>query len=118
MKLYVGVGHSYQRYPAPGYVEVWESEPSGQLRYVRQLGHRTQASSSPDAFRFGWGADSSRSAALAQALLEDVSGSEPDPQLSQDFQRDYVAAWPVHEGECWRVTQSDIEAWLNKREAG
>lgn len=111
-KVYVGYGHHYQRYPVPGYVVVLEEDPSGSLAHLGRLADRVRHSPG----EFDWSDTGSSRPDLARSLLWDALGREPEPELYQQFEREHVANWPMHPGECWRITEKEVQDWLIARE--
>ncbi len=61
---------------------------------------------------FVWDGGGPGSSDLARALLWEATGSDPEFRIYRLFKSEVVAAWPRQEGECWRISQSEIRAWL------
>ena len=64
---------------------------------------------------YSWDQAGPRSTELARVILWIVTGTEPPFALYRGFAIDVVAHMPVPvcEGECWRLTEADIRAWLH-----
>lgn len=108
MKTYIGIGVEERQ---PGPLRAYVSKNGGEWS---PLVHRVRHS--PDGFQWGYGG--SGPADLARSILWDHLGHEPAPDLYQSFKRDYVARWPMHEGECWRIESYDLMLWLMRYESG
>jgi hypothetical protein len=113
-KVYVGYGYQYQRYPVPGYVDIYEEDLSRSLTYVGRLTDRVRHMPG----EFDWGNAGSRRTDLARSLLWSVLGREPEQHLYEQFEQEQVANWPMQPGECWRITEREVQDWLLAREAG
>jgi hypothetical protein len=90
------------------------SEPTRYKVYTEQDGMRSDMTrqvggSSVD---YQWDGAGPNSAELARALLWLVQGVEPDWRLSRLFASEIISAWPRHAGECWRISEDEINAWL------
>ena len=61
-----------------------------------------------------WDQAGPRSTELARAILWVVTGEDPPWALYRGFTIDIVAHFPVPvcEGECWRLGEEDVRAWL------
>ena len=100
-KIYIGVGHLGS---------------GGSDVYVAKLGkyfplkHRYP---SPAGFQWGW--HGAGLADLAVSILWDVLGEEPPPILYQHFRQDFIVKWPMHNGECWRISEDEIKRWIAKQ---
>jgi hypothetical protein len=64
---------------------------------------------------YSWDQAGPRSTELARAMLWLVSGGEPPWALYRGFTSDVVAQLPVPvcQGECWRLSETEIQAWLH-----
>lgn len=101
MVEYIGYGNPEER---GGPCRVFRHAESG----VAGLEHRVLHS--PDGFSWGYGG--SGPADLARSILWDAVGAEPAPWLTQEFKGRFVAKWPMHEGECWRISIQTVMAWV------
>lgn len=104
MKIYIGIGHDDQE---AGPARIYVSRPGEELE---PLQHRERHS--PDGFNWGYGG--SGPADTARSILWDVIGREPEPELYQRFKREYVSSWPMQPGECWRISDREIQTWINR----
>lgn len=114
MKVYFGIGQPRDTGgPVPVYVA--DITPTaglvyGSVNHIRGLEHHVLHS--PDGFQ--WGYQGSGPADLARSLLWDVAGVEPPAWLYQEFKREFVAQWPMHEGLCWLLSEAYLLSWLGE----
>jgi hypothetical protein len=107
MKTYIGIGtDGRQAGPVRAYVQLNDGEWEPLHHWFRH---------SADGFQWGYGG--SGPADLARSILRDWLGYVPEPSLYQAFKRDYVAGWPMHEGECWRVGSDELMLWVLRYQA-
>lgn len=109
MRTYIGKGHAATKV-GDCQIEVWERQTSDDLRFVGMLTHI--AIHSPTGFE--WGYSGSGPTDLARSLLWDLLGHEPSTEITFAFKRDFVEGWPMHAGECWRITTHELSHWLER----
>ncbi len=107
-RVFVGVGHAGH---------AGHDGLSGSDVYVEQNGERQRLTRRVRRLDEGysWDQVGPRSTELARAMLWLVSGGEPPWSLYRGFTSDVVAHLPVPvcEGECWRLGETEIRAWLH-----
>jgi hypothetical protein len=96
------------------FVGVGRGPAGGSDVYVEQNGERQRLTRSVRRVHEGYSWDQAgpRSTELARAMLWLVSGGEPPWTLYRGFTSDVVAhlPMPVCEGECWRLSEAEIQA--------
>ncbi len=99
------------------FVGVGRGPAGGSDVYVEQNGERQRLMRSVRRVHEGYSWDQAgpRSAELARAMLWLVGGGDPPWALYRGFTSDVVAHLPVpiREGECWRLSEAEIQAWLH-----
>jgi hypothetical protein len=99
------------------FVGVGRGPAGGSDVYVEQNGERQRLTRSVRRVHEGYSWDQAgpHSTELARTMLWLVSGGEPPWALYRGFTSDVVAHLPVPvcEGECWRLSEAEIQAWLH-----
>jgi hypothetical protein len=65
-----------------------------------------------DQVEFQWDGGGPHSTELARSLLWQTTGVEPEWRVYRLFKNEVVATWPYCTGECWRISDQEILAWL------
>src|ERR1044072_4108791 len=100
-RVFVGVAHRAHMYDV----------------YVEQDGQRQRMTRKVNRVHKGyrWDGAGPHSTELARAILWLVAGVELPWSFYRGFASDVLASLPVPpcEGECWRLSEAEVRAWLN-----
>jgi hypothetical protein len=101
-RVFIGIGH-----PNKGGGDVYVEQNGNRQRLTRRVQRIHQG--------YTWDQAGPRSTELARAMLWLVTGAEPPWALYRGFTADVVAHLPVPmcEGECWRLSEEEINVWLH-----
>jgi len=101
-RVFIGVGRG-----AAGKSDVYVEHNGERQRLTRSVQRAHEG--------YSWDQAGPRSTELARAILWLVSGGEPPWALYKGFASDVVAHLPVPagQGEYWRLSESEIRAWLH-----
>jgi hypothetical protein len=101
-RVFIGVGHGGQ-----GGSDVYVEQNGKRQRLTRRVKRVHEG--------YSWDQMGPRSTELARAILWVVTGMDPPWALYRGFTSDVVAHLPVPicEGECWRLSEAEVEAWLH-----
>jgi hypothetical protein len=96
------------------YIGTGHGQPTKYDVYIEQDGARNSLTHSVlgSYVTYQWDGGGPGSAELARALLWVSTGSEPEWRVARLFKSEVVAAWPRAVGECWRISDEEIQQWL------
>ena len=96
------------------FVGTGSTEPNGYGVHVEVDGKRYSLTQrvAGDQVEFRWDGGGPQSTDLARSLLWQATGVEPEWRVYRLFKNEVVATWPYHAGECWRISDQEIRAWL------
>ncbi len=101
-RIFIGVG-----YGSSGGSDVYVAHNGRRERLTRVVKRIRRA--------YSWDQGGPRSVELSRAMLSWlINGSAPPWSLYRGFTSDVIAQLPVPmcEGECWRISESEIKVWL------